>query len=99
MKRAGVVDVYCNIHPDMIARVKVLENSFFAQTGADGTFHIDNVPPGEYPVVAWLASGDEARGKVKVTADSAAEVSLDITESSKRESHTRKDGTPYGRYK
>ena len=27
MKRAGTVDVYCNIHPDMIAKVKVLDNA------------------------------------------------------------------------
>ena len=99
MKRPGTVDVYCNIHPDMVARVKVLENGFFAMTGADGVFHIDNVPPGEYPVVAWLANGDEARGKVKVVADQPADVTLDVTQTDKRETHTRKDGTPYGRYK
>src|SRR4029078_815115 len=29
MKRAGVVDVYCNIHPDMIAKVKVLDNAYY----------------------------------------------------------------------
>ena len=27
MKRAGIVDVYCNIHPEMIAKVKVLDNA------------------------------------------------------------------------
>jgi len=99
MKRAGTVDVYCNIHPDMIAKVKVLENGYFAETKADGSFKIDNVPPGEYPVVAWLPNGDEARGKVTVTEGAAAEVSLDVTEVAKKETHTRKDGTPYGRYK
>jgi plastocyanin len=99
MKRVGTVDVYCNIHPDMIAKVKVLENSYFTETKSDGSFKIDNVPPGEYPVVAWLPNGDEARGTVKVTEGAAAEVSLDVKEVAKKEAHTRKDGTPYGRYK
>jgi plastocyanin len=99
MKRAGTVDVYCNIHPDMIAKVKVLDNAYFAETRSDGSFKIDNVPAGEYPVVAWLPNGDEVRGTVKVTEGAAAEVSLDISEVAKKETHTRKDGTPYGRYK
>lgn len=99
MKRAGVVDVYCNIHPDMIAKVKILDNGFYTITGADGAFDIEGVPAGNYPIVAWLPSGDEARGKVTITAGHAASVDLAVSASDKHESHLRKDGTPYGRYK
>jgi len=99
MKRAGTVDVYCNIHPEMIAKVKVLENGFYTITGSDGSFAIDNVPAGEYPIVAWLPSGDEAKGTVTVKAGETAEVKLEVSEVAKKETHTRKDGTPYGRYK
>jgi plastocyanin len=99
MKRAGVVDVYCNIHPDMIAKVKVLENPYYTITGKDGTFKIDNVPGGEYPIVAWTQTGDEAKGTVKVRAGGSVEVKLEVSEVAKKETHTRKDGTPYGRYK
>lgn len=99
MKRAGTVDVYCNIHPEMIAKVKVLDNAYYTITGKDGSFTIDNVPPGEYPIVAWLPSGDEARGTVVVKAGEAAQVALEVSEVAKKETHTRKDGTPYGRYK
>jgi hypothetical protein len=93
------VDVYCNIHPEMIAKVKVLDNAYYTITGKDGSFTIDNVPPGEYPIVAWLPSGDEARGTVVVKAGEAAQVALEVSEVAKKETHTRKDGTPYGRYK
>ena len=99
MKRAGVVDVYCNIHPDMIARVKVLDNAFYTITGADGAFHFAGVPAGEYPIVAWLPSGGEARGKVTIAAGGAATVKLEVTAVATSTTHTRKDGTPYGRYK
>jgi plastocyanin len=99
MKRAGVVDVYCNIHPDMIAKVKVLENAYYTITAKTGEFRIDNVPPGEYPVVAWLPTGDEVKGKVTVKAGESADVKLEVTEVAKKDTHTRKDGTPYGRYK
>jgi plastocyanin len=99
MKRAGIVDVYCNIHPDMIAKVKILDNGFYTITGASGDFDIEGVPAGEYPIVAWLPSGDEARGKVTVKAGEAAKIELAVSASDKKESHLRKDGTPYGRYK
>ena len=99
MKRAGTVDVYCNIHPGMVAKVKVLDNAFYTITGPDGAFRIDGVAPGEYPIVAWLPTGDEARGTVTVKAREVAEVKLEVTEVAKKDSHTRKDGTPYGRYK
>jgi plastocyanin len=99
MKRAGTVDVYCNIHPEMIAKVKVLDNAYYTITGNDGKFEIQNVPAGEYPIVAWLPSGDEAKGTVIVKAGEAAEVKLDVSEVAKKDTHTRKDGTPYGRYK
>jgi plastocyanin len=99
MKRAGVVDVYCNIHPDMVAKVKVLDNAYYTITGKTGEFRIENVPPGEYPVVAWLQTGDEVRGKVTVKAGATAELKLELAEVVKKDTHTRKDGTPYGRYK
>ena len=99
MKRPGTVDVYCNIHPEMIAKVKVLDNAYYTITGSDGAFKIENVPAGEYPIVAWLPTGDEARGTVVVKPGAAAEVKLEVSEVARKDTHTRKDGTPYGRYK
>ena len=98
-KEAGVVDVYCNIHPQMAAKIKVLDTSFYAVTGADGTFKIKNVPPGTYPVVAWQAYGNEYRGEVKVAPGGAADVQISLVEADSPQRHLRKDGMPYGRYK
>src|SRR5689334_8600073 len=98
-KRSGVVDVYCNIHPEMIAKVKILDNGFYTVSDNKGAFRIDGVPEGTFPVVAWLPSGDEAKGSVTVKAGASAEVKLELSETVKKETHTRKDGTPYGRYK
>lgn len=99
MKRPGTVDVYCNIHPEMVAKVKVLENGFYTRTDKSGAFVIDGVPPGDYPIVAWLPTGDEARGRVTITSGGTTDVRLEVTEVKKKTTHTRKDGTPYGRYK
>jgi plastocyanin len=99
MKRAGTVDVYCNIHPDMVAKVKVLDNAYYTITDAHGRFRIAGVPEGEVPVVAWLPTGDVATGVVTVKAGQAAELRLEVTAIARDQSHLRKDGTPYGRYK
>ncbi|MER3446755.1 MAG: hypothetical protein C4291_07895 [Candidatus Dadabacteria bacterium] len=51
--RPGLVPVFCNIHPQMISFVVVLENRAFAETGKDGRFTISNVSPGKYTINAW----------------------------------------------
>jgi plastocyanin len=95
---AGVVDVYCNIHPQMVAKVKVLDSPYFAVSGPDGSFRIDGVPAGRYPVVAWHPSGGEARGTVEVKAGAAASLSLTVTELAVRRRHVNKEGRPYTKY-
>jgi len=99
MKRAGTVDVYCNIHPDMVAKVKVLENGYYTITDDSGRFRISGVPEGDFPIVAWLPTGDYAAGTATVKTGQPVELRLEITATAHKESHTRKDGTPYGRYK
>jgi len=51
--KVGVVKVGCNIHDWMSAIILVLPTPWFAKTGADGTFTIENVPEGKQSVVAW----------------------------------------------
>jgi plastocyanin len=98
-KEAGVVDVYCNIHPQMAAKIKVIDSLHYAVTSADGAFRIKNVPPGTYPIVGWQAYGKEHRGEVTVTSGGTAQVQIALVEGDVSQRHLRKDGTPYGRYK
>jgi len=95
----GVVDVYCNIHPQMVAKIKVLDSGWYALTDRDGSFRIEDVPAGTYPVVAWQAWGDQFRGTVTVKAGELAQVKIDLVAGDEVRRHLRKDGTPYGRYK
>ncbi len=99
MNRVGVVDVYCNIHPGMVAKIKVVGTRYYAVTSKDGSFRIEGIPPGTYPIVAWQRYGKEYRGTVTVTAGGTAKVSPALTSGKAPKRHLRKDGTPYGRYK
>lgn len=49
----GVIDVYCNIHPEMAATILVLPNRRHTRAAADGSFAIDGVPAGTWTVFAY----------------------------------------------
>jgi plastocyanin len=98
-REPGVVDVYCNIHPEMVAKILVVDTSHYAITGADGSFRIAGVPAGKYGIVAWQAHGEPRRGTVTVSPGATAEVTFELEEVESSRRHLRKDNTPYGRYK
>ena len=49
----GVVSLLCNVHPEMAGYIIVSPTPYFAETDANGSFKIENVPDGKYNVVAW----------------------------------------------
>lgn len=51
--KPGRVDVFCSIHTKMNCIILVLPNPFFAATGPDGKYRIENVPAGKYKLKAW----------------------------------------------
>lgn len=97
-ERTGIVDVYCNIHPQMWAQILVLENPFFTTTNADGSFELPKVPAGNYSVAAWMRGGSPVKQQVKVEAGKRATVSFEVAEGAKSKPHTNKEYKPYGRY-
>lgn len=48
-----MIPIKCNVHPWMKAYVGVQKHPFFAVTGADGTFSIKGLPPGDYTIETW----------------------------------------------
>lgn len=66
----------CRIHPEMEAYVVVLQNPYFAATGRDGHYKIENVPSGTYSIGVWAAKG---KAPVKpVTVDAAKPAQVDF---------------------
>ena len=53
LKRAGTVRVsHCDAQAGWRAGLYVVDNPYYAVTGADGKFTIKDVPPGDYKLVA-----------------------------------------------
>ena len=74
-----VVKFKCDVHPWMTGYLLVTDNPYFAITGADGTFNIADVPPGEYTVEAWHEKFGTKTSKLTVVAGKPAELKLEFT--------------------
>ncbi len=70
------VPLLCNVHAEMSAFVVVLENPYFAVTGKDGSFTINNVPPGIYKLMTWHEKLRSEELEVTVEGGKTAEVSF-----------------------
>jgi plastocyanin len=55
------VELSCDIHPWMAAWVYVFEHDQFAVTSGDGSFRIEDVPPGRHRIAVRQPSGRLAR--------------------------------------
>jgi plastocyanin len=53
VKRPGMYQLRCDVHPWMNAYVYVAGNGYAAATNADGRYTLSNVPPGTYKLVLW----------------------------------------------
>jgi plastocyanin len=73
----GLVRVFCNIHPRMVAYVQVMANRYFTQPGTDGSFTIANVPPGTYRLHVWHER-IPAEVVQEITAGNRPDASLEI---------------------
>jgi hypothetical protein len=48
-----MIPVRCDVHGWMAAYIGVQNHPYFAVTPEDGTYRIENLPPGEYVIEAW----------------------------------------------
>jgi plastocyanin len=74
---AGVVDVYCNIHPEMAATILVLPNRRHTLVGAAGHFALEGVPPGDWTVFAYTRRATKPTS-AKVTVTPGADTTVDL---------------------
>ncbi len=62
----GIVQLLCNIHPNMRAIVVVVPNHHFARADRQGRFALPKLPSGEYSLVAWHALAGAQRQTIEV---------------------------------
>ena len=77
-RQAGIYQQLCNIHPEMSGFIVVLDNPYFAVTGADGKFEITGVPPGSYTLKTWGEKLPVVTKQVTVAAGAPTQLKLAV---------------------
>jgi plastocyanin len=92
----GVVNIYCNVHPNMSAVVHVMSTPHYGFTDANGNYSFD-VPPGRYRVTAWNEQGGTATADLDVGAGGIPNAPLLTIDSRnfRQNQHTNKFGKTY----
>lgn len=76
--RTGIVKVYCEIHSHMSAVIRVFGHGWFTIPNEDGTFAIDDVPPGDHTLVAWHERIGERRDRVTIRGGAATTINFTL---------------------
>ena len=72
----GEVALLCNVHPEMSGYIIVVPTPYFAETGADGSYKIKDVPDGSYSVNVWHEGAKSQSKKVTVSGDTSLSFAL-----------------------
>jgi plastocyanin len=92
----GLVRVYCNIHPQMVGFLMVVDADFAAVTDRSGSFRFEGVPAGSWTLKAWHEEGAETSVPLIVPAAGSAPLSVSIDTSAYRSiPHKNKYGKEY----
>ncbi len=78
LKRGAAMKVECDAHDFMHSFVFVAKNPYFAVVGEDGSFTIDDIPPGKYTIKAWHGTLREQKARVEITGGAVATVNFEF---------------------
>lgn len=73
----------CDVHPWMKAYISVMDNPFFAISGTDGMYSIENLPAGTYTIEAWHEKLPAQTMKITIAEGENKEVAFAFTKPSK----------------
>src|SRR5438309_6898583 len=78
VKKPGMMRVECDTHGWMLGWVYAAEHPYYAVTKKDGTFSIQDVPPGSYTLVAWQEAADPTEVPVTVKPKEATQQTIEL---------------------
>lgn len=94
----GIVTVFCNIHPQMIATILVLPNRRYAVTGKSGEYRIEGIPPGNHAVYAWVEGTRPVKQSLRFAEEQPVTQDFRLKLARIPVTHLNKEGRPYKQY-
>ncbi|HEY2091066.1 MAG TPA: hypothetical protein VGJ81_04195 [Thermoanaerobaculia bacterium] len=92
----GIVNVYCNVHPNMSSVIHVINTPYYTFADANGNFSFTDVPPGHYEVLAWNEMGGTSRTSLDFGAGGSPALALVLdARGYKSVQHANKFGKTY----
>jgi len=94
----GLVNVYCNVHPNMSSVIYVMATPYYVFSDPAGNYALTDVPPGKYRLVAWNELGGLTESPVEVSSAGTVSGNLSVTLDSRNyraTQHLNKNGKPY----
>lgn len=76
-ERAGVINLHCDIHPEMLGFIVVTPNHAYTRADSVGRFALPKLPPGPYTVRVWHPRRGEIRRAIDMPR--RGDVALDLT--------------------
>jgi plastocyanin len=76
--KPGIIKVYCHIHSQMSALIRVFEHPWFSIPNDAGEFAIDDVPAGEHALIAWHERIGERRERLTIRPGETTEVTFTL---------------------
>lgn len=79
--KTGIVNIYCNIHEQMLGFIVVLENPYFTMANQKGEFtlNLENVPSGKYKIVTWHRFAGQKVQEIEVSNNDLTNIHFEIT--------------------
>jgi hypothetical protein len=94
--KPGVIEIFCNIHPEMSATLVVVPNRKFVYASAAGQFEIPDVPVGTWQLFAYSRRATRpVSATVTVPANGVATTTLRLDEVKRDFTHANKYGEQY----
>ena len=78
IKKVGVIDLSCDIHSHMNAKILSFDTPYFCRVKEDGTYSIKNLPDGNYKVKVFHPNCDNLTKEVKLSGGKAFDFNFNL---------------------